>query len=171
MAKKAQEFESWNEPAGEYELLPNGTHYHVASLDDQGNGISSVHNIRSAKGPWEQHSHKIVKGKVMEAKKDMPRNKLDAHSHELGKSAEEVPRIIRKEIMVPKIVDICPHCQQEIGEKEMFCANPEAKPLVWKHSCGGLVRSSKEAEQEAEEVLKNLNLDVLSRIASRHAAK
>lgn len=72
---------------------------------------------------------------------------------------EEPLRIIRKEIMVPKTVDICPHCQQEIAEKSLHCANPDVKPFVFTHSCGGQMRSSEEAEQEAEEFLAEFNLD------------
>ena len=73
----------------------------------------------------------------------------------LAEELEEIidlpPRMIRKEVMVPKTVDICPTCNKEIGEKEIFTANLKAEgSTIWQHRpCGGFMRSSEESEEAA----------------------
>lgn len=86
-----------------------------------------------------------------------PAEEFKKLADELEEAVDLPPRIIRKEIMVPKIVDICPTCNKEIGEKETFTANIKTDgPTIWKHGpCGGLMRSSKEEEEEAAEFLGN----------------
>lgn len=85
-----------------------------------------------------------------------PAREFKKLADELEEAVDLPPRIIRKEIMVPTIIDICPTCNKEIGEKEVFASDIKTEPTIWKHGpCGGLMRSSKEAEEEAAEFLGN----------------
>lgn len=57
----------------------------------------------------------------------------------------EPPRIIRKTIMVPTVVDYCPHCNNEIQEKSIYVRDNQQY-----HNCCKLpIRSSIESEQDA----------------------
>jgi len=71
---------------------------------------------------------------------------------------ESNPRIKRRIRTIQEKYDECPHCKREIGEKELFLVDKSAE--VWKHSiseCGGLLRSSEEAEREAREFWSSFN--------------
>ena len=69
------------------------------------------------------------------------------------------PRIIRKTVMVPTAVDICPHCNEEIKEKSTYM-----KDNRYFHNCCKFpIRSSVEAEQEAVEFTKRMGLNNASK--------
>lgn len=88
---------------------------------------------------------------VISSKKSFAKN-LKKFALDLEQSLNLPPRIIRKKVMIPEILEYCPHCSKEIGEKSLYVANLDAKPLIFTHrSCGGLVRSSIESEQESKE--------------------
>jgi len=75
---------------------------------------------------------------------------------EIMKEADSYPHIKRKRRMVTEKFDECPVCSQEIGEKEMFYADPAND--LWQHRvCGGFMHPSPEAQQEADAFLKEFN--------------
>jgi len=79
-------------------------------------------------------------------------NKYKIVTEALSQPIESVPRCMRKTMMRPEVVDICPHCKKEIGEKESF-SDDDGKTYV--HGpCKGRYRSSEQAEKEAKEFLK-----------------
>ena len=82
-------------------------------------------------------------------------NKVAKIVNEIMKEADSFPHIKEKRRMVEEKFSECPICSHEIGEKELFLANPVED--LWQHrSCGGLMHSSMERQQEADDMRRTL---------------
>jgi len=82
-------------------------------------------------------------------------NKIARIVNAIMKEADSYPHIKEKSRMVEQKFSECPICNEEIGEKGLFLANPVED--LWQHRvCGGLMHSSVERQQEADDIRKTL---------------